>query len=188
MAGAESKQTKVWMMKWTIDSRYLAERQQSVSATLKSFWRLKVSECAHVCVFITASQSQVCLGVTGESWSHFDEGELTVLWLAGVTLAQSGAFSHSVQMSLFNQPLRNHMWGEQIQTHTRSHTFQKSREVFWAQTRSDDLKVCGLIVNHLVELRCTQKCVDLSYLQARPGPQRKCWGLLSRRPDSPRSS
>lgn len=38
------------MMKQTIDLKYLAERQQSASATFKSFWRLKVNVANFVCV------------------------------------------------------------------------------------------------------------------------------------------
>lgn len=160
MVGGECKQTKVWMRKQTIDLRYLAERQQSVCATWKSLWHVKSSwlsvwVCEHVCVYVckcvhlqALGRLQVGLCLTGECWSHFDEDELAVLWLAGVTVAESGGFSHSVQMSLFNQPLLNHMWGGKIKRHEHLHTFQKSRALFWAEMKSDDLKVFVIIVDH----------------------------------------
>ncbi len=138
MAGGESKQTKVWMKKQTIDSKYLAERQQSVSTTLKFWWHLKsawlsVCVCVCVCPLPCCKETQGELYVTGESWSHFDEDELAMLWLAGLTVAESGGFSHSVQMSLFNQPLLNHMRGEKNPTDTNTCTLSKNQELFSEQ-------------------------------------------------------
>lgn len=136
-----------------------------------------------VCVYNHFSESSERLCVTGESWSHFDGGELTVLWLASAASVRSTGLSHTVQMRLFNQLLLNHMWGKSPKTHA-----SKNQEPFSEHgVKSDDLQCCVLIRDHLVRCHSTQKCVNSSHLTEHPEPQRMYWGLLSRRPDSPHS-
>lgn len=102
-----------------VPGRATAVSQALLPWNLSGIWRLmQPSVC--LCVCVCPLQAQVRLCVTGERWSHFDEGELAVLWLAGATVVRGGGFSHSGQMSLFNQPLLNRMWRGENKSETRT--------------------------------------------------------------------
>ena len=174
--GGERKQTKVWMIKQTIHSRYLAGRQQSVSTTFKSFWHLKVSMC--VLCMLTLKKTQVC-----------DRWELISFWWMWISHVVVGWQNCSRRLGLFtrrpnesfNQPLLNRMWGGGKKKKKKKKNPKERNACTHSKNKSsllsrDDLEAnCGTLwcgstayINVLIPLTCQsilslKECTEASF-------------------------